>query len=140
MAEPRIVQILRAHGEWMPKAELLDRYCQKGATRSTAYNAVSLALDNGWIMRRGKRGAYAFAMADDAPKVVGGFRCPRGRVRAESDSPAEPARPYVGPAFDRAQLAPSVGLVCDPEVMPPEVGRIIDSLHRHFDALFMGVE
>lgn len=62
------------------------------------------------------------------------------RDRVQAPQPEQPAVPYVGPAFDQAHLSPALGLVCDPEVMPPEVGRIIDSLHRNFHEQFAGVE
>ena len=137
MAEPRIVAILRAHRGWMRAGELIDRYCEQGATLATARNALSFAHERGWLKRAGTHGDYRYAIADNAPRqILDG----RGHREQHNRRDIAPAVAYAGPAFDYEPLTASLGLVCDLEVMPPEVGRIIDSLHQHFDAVFMGVE
>jgi len=53
---------------------------------------------------------------------------------------------YEGPAFDKGPLMPSIGTVCQSQEdlegeLPPYLGgRLVDSLHSHFDRIFGGVE
>ena len=146
MAEPRIISILRAHGDWMPAAQLIDRYCVQGASRSTAYNAMFHARNTGHVERRGKNGGYEYRLKPGAPDDIT-IPAPRERSvnRRDPDDGqarlAQAAAVRAGPVQSREHLSPSLGLLCgDPEVMPPEVGRIIDGLHRAFYEHFARVE
>ncbi|AMV00298.1 hypothetical protein [Xanthomonas citri] len=70
----------------------------------------------------------------------------REQVRNERLRDSVPAIAYSGPVFDRHELVPSLGVICesqeerDSELPPSLGGRIVDSLHQRFDEIFRGVE
>lgn len=149
-AQASIAQVL-AGGTVLTAFELIERVMALGyryrpyvagivakAHISGMIERVSIAkpytyrLSSGW---EGDLDASVFAKRPASPAAA---PTPKQPAPASRDSLA-----YRGPAFTSGPLAPSVGVVCaeraesaDDELSPYVGGRIVDSLHRHFDKFF----
>jgi hypothetical protein len=70
----------------------------------------------------------------------------REQVRNERMRDSVPAIAYSGPAFGGLSLVPALGVICESQEeregeLPPHIGgRIVDSLHEHFDRIYGRVE
>jgi hypothetical protein len=150
-AQASIAQVL-AGGAVLTAFELIERVMALGyryrpyvagivakAHLSGMIERVSIAkpytyrLSPGW---EGDLDASVFAKQPPAPADA-----PSPKPRAPVDRSGSLA--YSGPAFTSGPLAPSVGVVCaeraesaDDELSPYVGGRIVDSLHRHFEHFF----
>lgn len=94
-----------------------------------------------------KLAEWALGITDECPQPA---QAQRVRGTRPGMTGAQKARSaaggYEGPAFDKGPLTPSIGTVCQSQEdlegeLPPYLGgRLVDSLHNHFDRIFGGVE
>jgi hypothetical protein len=107
-------------------------------TRQVAYLMMNNAVECGLLFRNGARKPFAYRIESDWQQPT---TRPKRAEAGERTRRHGPALAYAGPAFGGAFLAPALGLrPRDPEVMPPEVGDLIDSLHQRFYRHGAGVE
>lgn len=103
----------------------------------TAKQAISNANRCGLLLRFGPPGH---------PQYVLNPYWHRPETRPYFAGPATKRRPttatgnYAANAVCAGPLVPSLGTRCNPEVMPLEVGKIVDSLHQRFYRHATGVE
>lgn len=129
------------HGrDWTPTEEVLQLLLDAGCpNRDAARQMLWQHRVRRAVERQGSPRAYSWRLVNrdgtaPAPQRV------RNREGTSCMTLAEPAIDYVGPVFDRdAPLAPSLGTHCS-EVMPPEIGHLIDRLHARFYREAHGVE
>lgn len=146
MAETRLDRVLKGR-DWTRTSDLVRLLEADGCSRTNAYVTVGQAFRRGVIERRG---APTMRSQGYEYRLVPG-RTPWNRMRAKLPDAERhsgqdthygahiTAQPYVGPAFDRGPLCPAIASR-DPEVMPPEVADLIDSLHQRFYREATGVE
>lgn len=135
-------------------ADLIDRVMEHGFQyRGYVANAVAKAVRCGMILRVGEGLARDYRLnpdwkIDQAALAAADAQRVRGtRPGATGVQKAAPAAGgYIGPAFDQGPLTPSIGTMCGSQEdlegeLPPYLGgRLVDSLHNHFDRIFGGVE
>lgn len=128
--EPKVIRILRAAGGWLPRAALINLYCENGASEATAINTISRAYRDELIERRGPAKAREYRLTSWCPaEVADGRTLPRHHKRPGGKSGA-----YVGPVPDPDRGPPiaSLGTVCRPEAPPPDVADMLDHIGRRF--------
>lgn len=135
MADSHAARVL-ADRDWTSSRDLVELLLAAGCpTRNAAYLAVGHACRTGQITRRMVEGG-AFEYKRNG--LFTGNR-PGRRAKLRQPNLETEAINYVGPVFDRGPLVPAIGAP-DPEVMPPEVADIIDSLHQRFYREGVGTE
>lgn len=164
-AQASIASVL-ANGVTLEASVLVDRIMALGYKyRPYVLGIVSRAYIGGMLERVGTK-PKQYRLADgwegdlsqpidrkahqDQLRAQARLRNQRARVRqpVHSERPREPiaTAAYCGPVFDRPSLAPALGVICvsqeerEGELPPYLGGRIVDSLHQHFDHIFRGVE
>lgn len=147
LAEQRIRRVLTRPEIRLGTAELVRRMqAANGETcsRQMAYFAIGQGERSGLLQaeRVGGRKSYALAPGWRRPETPP--RRPNAGERARAAKPAtrELHRLLTGmPAAHPGPLVPSLGArPADPEVMPPEIGELIHSLHHRFYRHACGVE
>lgn len=128
----KVAQILRSHGGWMSGAELTRLMRADGAKLNGAYKAIYRAREEGLIESRGGDRCREYRYVPDPAERV---KCARKALSVDEGETVD----YVGPVPDPSRGPPvaSLGLVCDPEVMPADVAHLIDSIHHR---MFRNVE
>ncbi|WP_132984679.1 hypothetical protein [Luteimonas terricola] len=129
------------HGrDWTPKGEVIRLLLEAGnPNRAAANQMIQQHFVRGAVERIGSRGNFSYRLVGKDGTAPAPRRHLPARTGTSCMTLTEPAGAYVGPAFDlEAPLTPSLGLRC--EVMPPEIGRMIDSLHQRFFREARGVE
>lgn len=134
-SEHRLRQVFGAiAADWLASAELAVRLRASAPwpiSRQAIYMAISSGHRCGLLLRNGAFPRFRYAINPAWQRAA--VRPKRAHAGCTAPRPTSHALAYVGPAFDRAALAPALGLrPADPEVMPPEVAGIVDSLHRRF--------
>ncbi|HEL7673020.1 TPA: hypothetical protein UL936_001997 [Stenotrophomonas maltophilia] len=134
--------------------DLIDRVMEHGFHyRGYVSNAVAKAVRCGMILRVGEGLARNYRLNPDwkiDQAALAAAQAQRVRGTRPGMTGAQKARSaaggYEGPAFDKGPLTPSIGTVCQSQEdlegeLPPYLGgRLVDSLHNHFDRIFGGVE
>ncbi len=135
-------------------ADLIDRVMEHGFQyRGYVANAVAKAVKCGMILRVGDGLARDYRLNPDwtiDQAALAAAHAQRVRGTRPGTTGAQKALHaaggYEGPVFDKGPLTPSVGTVCQSQEdledeLPPYLGgRLVDSLHNHFDRIFGGVE
>ncbi|TAA39546.1 hypothetical protein EAT51_15190 [Pseudoxanthomonas winnipegensis] len=150
-AQASIAQVL-AGGAVLTAFELIERVMALGYRyRPYVAGIVAKAHISGMIERVSIAKPYTYRLSSgwqgdlDASVVSKRTAAPAEAPVPKPHAPADMREPlaYRGPAFTSGPLAPSVGVVCaeraesaDDELSPYVGGRIVDSLHRHFDKFF----
>lgn len=118
-------RILRDAGGWMPGTELARQLREAGAKPNAAFKAVYRAHQEGLIARRGDHRCREYRYVPDPAERV---KCARKALSVDEGETVD----YVGPVPDPSRGPPiaSLGLVCDPEVMPADIADLIDSIHH----------
>ncbi|HIE4342226.1 hypothetical protein I5U90_07910 [Stenotrophomonas maltophilia] len=142
-------------GSVVRSADLIERVMEHGfRSRWHVSNAVSAALACGMILRVGDEASRDYRLNPDWKIDPAALAVAQAqRVRGTRPGMTGAQRPaavatsgYIGPAFDQGPLTPSIGTVCQSQEdlegeLPPYLGgRLVDSLHNHFDRIFGGVE
>lgn len=146
-AEQRLRRVLTRPEIRLGTADLVQRIraadgCE--CSRQMAYHAIRQGERSGMLVSEymGKRKAYGLAPGWRRPELRN--RRPNAGQRAPRATPVtrELHRTLTCmPAVRPGPLVPSLGVgPCDPEVMPPEIGDLIDSLHQRFYRHASGVE
>lgn len=148
-AEQRIRRVLTRPEIRLSTAELVQRMQAANGdvcTRQMAYFAIGQGERSGMLQcdrdRGGSRKSYALAPGWRRPEAPP--RRPNAGERARVAKPVtrELHRLLTGmPAAQPGPLVASLGArPADPEVMPPEIGELIHSLHHRFYRHACGVE
>lgn len=123
--------------------EIIDAVMEKGYRyRPYVASMVQHAFIAGKLIRTNHKRPFRYRVVDglDLPPAAWPSKA-RQRVTPPERRDTVPAIAPVWSATGPApSLVPSIGLVCEEEVMPPEVARIFDSLGRRFHEMFSGVE
>lgn len=136
-------------------ADLIDRVMEHGFQyRGYVSSAVAKAVRCGMILRVGEGLARDYRLnpdwkIDQAALAAANAQRVRGTrpgTTGAQKATLAAAGGYQGPAFDHGPLTPSIGTVCQSQEelegeLPPYLGgRLVDSLHDHFDRILGGVE
>lgn len=127
-----------AGGASIHGSELVKRLLVEPMSRANAFTMIANARMAGLLIRSGCSGTGAARNRHGySYRLNAEWRQPevRGKRAHASDTrrTAGPALAYTGPAFGTPVLAPALGpRPADPEVMPPEVADMVDSLHQRF--------
>lgn len=143
-SEQRLRAALAGARRHLPCVELVQRILSTaggGCSRQMAYSAIGQGERSGLldVHRVGARKHYA---------LVPGWRRPEPTRSVRPRLPRRRSPVYVllhalgqMPAVNPGPLVPSLGVrPPDPEVMPAEIGELIDSLHQRFYRHACGVE
>lgn len=120
-------------------AVLVRRLAACNLTRQAANMAIGNATRCRLLLRSGAPGRYAYRLNPKWERPA----TPYARIRAVEDVADAQARTVATawPAFGACSLAPTLGpRPADPEVIPPEVADLVDSLHQRFFRHARGVE
>lgn len=141
-------------GSVVRSEDLIDRVMEHGFQyRGYVSNAVAKAVRCGMILRVGEGLARNYRLNPDwkiDPTALAAAQAQRVRGNRPGTTGVQKAQSsaggYEGPAFDKGPLTPSIGTVCrsqeelEGELPPYLGGRLVDSLHDHFDRILGGVE
>ncbi|ASK91079.1 hypothetical protein KWH04_01010 [Xanthomonas campestris pv. trichodesmae] len=148
-AQAAIAQVL-ADGSELAADQLIDRVMELGYRyRPYVATMINRAYTAGMLQRVGTRTPKVYRLMPGwQGDLAGPIKHKPAPVltRPSVSRPVASTSAYIGPAFDRTTLTPSLGVVCQTleeleGELPPHVGvRIVDALHRQFDEMFWGVE
>lgn len=136
-----IAEVLQ--GRELTGDEIVDGVMAMGYRhRPYVLSMVQRALINGKLIRTNYKRPYRYRIAESLGELPPATpRVGRQRMPATERRDIAPAlAPEWSAAAPAPGLSPSIGLVCEEEVMPPEVAVIFDSLDRRFHEIFGNVE
>lgn len=116
-------------------------------SRDATYMMIGNATTCGLLLRSGTAGnhvagkpkGYSYRINPDWQRDA--VRAKRAHASDTARRPSGNSLAYNGPAFDCNALTPAIGpRPADPEVMPPEIADMIDSLHQRCYRHAHGVE
>lgn len=123
--------------------------------RGYVQHALTKAVQCGMVEHVGGRLARRYRLNQDwkiDPRQLAAAQAQHAKMassapkRCDGERRTQRAQQYIGPAINEGPLLPSVGTPClsqeerEGELPPYLGGRIVDSLHSHFDRILGGVE
>jgi hypothetical protein len=136
--------------------DLIERVMDQGFEyRGYVQHGLTNAVQCGMVEHVGGRYSRRYRLNQDwkiDPKRLAAAQAQRAKAAntepksCDGERRAQNTRQYTGPAINQGPLVPSVGTLCvsqeerEGELPPYLGGRIVDSLHSHFDQILGGVE